>query len=319
LWSPGIRLHVQPGSWFHLTECFGPVLGLIRARDLEEGIRLQNGSAFGLTAGLHSLDEREIAWWKDRVQAGNLYVNRGITGAIVLRQPFGGWKRSCAGPGAKAGGPGYLPQFMRWRSARLPANQRPVDARLRPLLDRLRRAFPAQAEQLEIVARNDAWWWDAVYSRDHDPSGLFCESNVLRYRPFSLAILRSAPETPDEDIARSLLAARCCGVPVELSSSGPRNLFRDAVESATLLREETEAELIDRIRAAGHAVESWVIRAFSPGPALRLAAFEGAARIVSVPVTWHGLTELPHYVREQAASETRHRYGNPLRGQVGRS
>jgi RHH-type proline utilization regulon transcriptional repressor/proline dehydrogenase/delta 1-pyrroline-5-carboxylate dehydrogenase len=187
------------------------------------------------------------------------------------------------------------------------------------LLDRLRRAFPAQAEQLEIVARNDAWWWDAVYSRDHDPSGLFCESNVLRYRPFSLAILRSAPETPDEDIARSLLAARCCGVPVELSSSGPRNLFRDAVESATLLREETEAELIDRIRAAGHAVESWVIRAFSPGPALRLAAFEGAARIVSVPVTWHGLTELPHYVREQAVSETRHRYGNPLRGQVGRS
>ncbi len=113
LWSPGIKLGIQPDSWFRRTECFGPVLGLIRADDLDHAIRIQNDSAFGLTAGIHSLDEAEVARWLQRVEAGNLYVNRAITGAVVQRQPFGGWKSSCIGPGAKAGGPNYLNLFTR--------------------------------------------------------------------------------------------------------------------------------------------------------------------------------------------------------------
>ncbi|MEM1063327.1 MAG: aldehyde dehydrogenase family protein, partial [Planctomycetota bacterium] len=90
LWSPGIRLGVRPGSWFHRTECFGPVLGLTRADDLDHAIAIQNDIAYGLTAGIHSLETAEIECWADRVEAGNLYVNRGTTGAIVNRQPFGG-------------------------------------------------------------------------------------------------------------------------------------------------------------------------------------------------------------------------------------
>ena len=105
LWSPGLKDGVAPGSFFHLTECFGPVLGIMRARTLEEAVALQNATAFGLTGGLHSLDEEEIAYWLDHVEVGNAYVNRHITGAIVQRQPFGGWKDSAVGPGAKAGGP----------------------------------------------------------------------------------------------------------------------------------------------------------------------------------------------------------------------
>ena len=64
------------------------------AADADDALRLANDSEFGLTSGLHSLDEREIAMWRDRIQAGNLYINRGTTGAIVQRQPFGGWKGS---------------------------------------------------------------------------------------------------------------------------------------------------------------------------------------------------------------------------------
>src|SRR5690606_32654506 len=104
LWSPGVRDGVQPGSEFHLTEYFGPVLGIMTAADLDEAIALQNGVDYGLTAGIHSLDPDEVAHWLDRVQAGNLYVNRVITGAVVRRQPFGGWKRSSVGAGAKVGG-----------------------------------------------------------------------------------------------------------------------------------------------------------------------------------------------------------------------
>lgn len=190
LWSPGIRLGVQPGSWFHHTECFGPVLGLMRARDLAEAVRFQNAVAFGLTAGLHSLDEGEAAWWAERVEAGNLYVNRAITGAIVQRQPFGGWKRSSIGPGSKAGGPNYVNLF---RSC---AN--PGGAGLERALQSYRDA------------------WQEHFCREHDPSGLRCEGNVFRYRPCRGVVLRLAGSDPaSEALARH--AAEICGVPLEIS------------------------------------------------------------------------------------------------------
>ena len=115
LWSPGVRIGVRPGSWFHQTECFGPVLGVMRADDLDHAIELQNAVAYGLTGGLHSLDEREIERWLDRVEVGNAYVNRHTTGAIVRRQPFGGWKRSSVGRGAKTGGPDDVARFVTFR------------------------------------------------------------------------------------------------------------------------------------------------------------------------------------------------------------
>ncbi|HET6874342.1 MAG TPA: bifunctional proline dehydrogenase/L-glutamate gamma-semialdehyde dehydrogenase [Acidimicrobiales bacterium] len=151
LWSPGVKIGVTPGSSFHLTECFGPVLGIMRAASLDQAISWQNQPPFGLTAGLHALDPAEIERWRGRVEAGNLYVNRGITGAIVGRQPFGGWKRSVVGPGAKAGGPNYVASLGTWRPG-----------------------VPS-ARQLA-----DAW---RQLAKPADPSGLQAEANVLRYRP----------------------------------------------------------------------------------------------------------------------------------------
>ncbi|MGH9122465.1 MAG: proline dehydrogenase family protein, partial [Acidimicrobiales bacterium] len=94
MWTPGIRTGVAAGSWFHQTECFGPVLGVMVAPDLDEALALQNGTPFGLTGGLESLDPDEIRRWLAGVEVGNAYVNRPLTGAVVRRQPFGGWKRS---------------------------------------------------------------------------------------------------------------------------------------------------------------------------------------------------------------------------------
>ena len=102
LWSPGVRDGVQPGSWYHTNECFGPVLGIMHAKDLDEAIEWQNTTGYGLTGGIHSLDDDEIEYWMDRVEVGNAYVNKGITGAIVQRQSFSGWKNSVLGNGAKA-------------------------------------------------------------------------------------------------------------------------------------------------------------------------------------------------------------------------
>jgi RHH-type proline utilization regulon transcriptional repressor/proline dehydrogenase/delta 1-pyrroline-5-carboxylate dehydrogenase len=185
MWSPGIKLGVQRGSWFHRTECFGPVLGLVRARDLDEAMAIQNDSAFGLTAGLHSLDEAEIARWREGVAAGNAYVNRAITGAIVQRQPFGGWKGSSFGPGAKAGGPNYVAQFARF-------------------------------EEADTAAETYDVWWRDHFSLAHDPSGLRCESNIFRYCPCRGVVLRlEEGDPPSLEWARK--AARICGTRLHVS------------------------------------------------------------------------------------------------------
>ena len=118
LWSAGIKLGVQPGSWSHQNEWFGPVLGVMKFENFTQALKWQNSTSFGLTAGIASLDDSECSEWVATVEAGNLYVNRGITGAIVGRQPFGGWKQSSVGPTAKAGGPHYLEQLRHWEDVR---------------------------------------------------------------------------------------------------------------------------------------------------------------------------------------------------------
>lgn len=86
LWTPGIKWGVKPGSYTHLTEFFGPVLGVMCERNLEEAIDRVKQAGYGLTSGIESLDKREQVLWKSQIKAGNLYINRGITGAIALRR-----------------------------------------------------------------------------------------------------------------------------------------------------------------------------------------------------------------------------------------
>lgn len=118
LWSPGIKWGVQAGGFTHLTELFGPVLGVMRFEKLADAIALVNETGYGLTSGLESLDDREQEEWKAGIRAGNLYINRPTVGAIVLRQPFGGMGKSAIGPGLKAGGPNYVAQFMEFEEGK---------------------------------------------------------------------------------------------------------------------------------------------------------------------------------------------------------
>ena len=91
-------------------EHFGPVLAVLRGRDLDELVRIANSTPYALTAGLFTRSERDIARVTGQLRAGNIYVNRGTTGAVVGRQAFGGFGHS--GVGSKAGGPDYLLQFV---------------------------------------------------------------------------------------------------------------------------------------------------------------------------------------------------------------
>ena len=95
-------------------EIFGPVLSIIKAKDIDEAIEVANGTDYALTGGLYSRSPDNIERVKREFRVGNLYINRKITGAVVGRQPFGGFKMS--GIGSKAGGPDYLLQFMEPRT-----------------------------------------------------------------------------------------------------------------------------------------------------------------------------------------------------------
>jgi len=91
-------------------EQFGPILAVLRAPDLDDLVSIANDTPYGLTAGLFTRSARDIERVTSQLRAGNIYVNRGTTGAVVGRQPFGGFGHS--GVGSKAGGPDYLHQFV---------------------------------------------------------------------------------------------------------------------------------------------------------------------------------------------------------------
>ncbi|MFZ2964151.1 MAG: aldehyde dehydrogenase family protein, partial [Rhodoglobus sp.] len=225
LWSPGVRTGVQPGSEFHRTEYFGPVLGVMTAPTLDEAIQLQNAVDYGLTAGIHSLDATEVAHWLETVQAGNLYVNRGITGAIVRRQPFGGWKRSSVGTGTKAGGPNTLLSLGTW----LPVEREPVgDILLEGLSDPvasvIKKAqtgmdFPG-FDRVRTAAQSDEHAWRAEYGVSRDVSALGVERNVFRYRASRVA-LRLSESQPFAHLVRLIAAAARTGSTIDVSSAVP--------------------------------------------------------------------------------------------------
>jgi RHH-type proline utilization regulon transcriptional repressor/proline dehydrogenase/delta 1-pyrroline-5-carboxylate dehydrogenase len=101
---------IRPEHRLAQEEIFGPVLSIMKAKNFDEAIEVANSTKFALTGGVFSRSPKHLEQARRDFRVGNLYLNRGITGALVERQPFGGFKMS--GVGSKAGGPDYLLQFM---------------------------------------------------------------------------------------------------------------------------------------------------------------------------------------------------------------
>jgi RHH-type proline utilization regulon transcriptional repressor/proline dehydrogenase/delta 1-pyrroline-5-carboxylate dehydrogenase len=108
--GPLIAADVEPHARLAQEEIFGPVLAVLKANDLADALQIANGTDYALTGGLYSRSPANIERATREFVVGNLYINRGITGALVDRQPFGGFKLS--GIGTKAGGSDYLLEFL---------------------------------------------------------------------------------------------------------------------------------------------------------------------------------------------------------------
>lgn len=300
-WTPGVRGWVEPGTFMHQVECFGPVLGVMRARDLDHAIELVNAVDYGLTSGLHTLDAHDMRTWAQRVRAGNLYVNRGTTGAIVQRQPFGGWKRSVVGPTVKAGGPHYVASLTGWTITDHEATA--PDQELRPGVVGLVQA--AGKTWVRSAAMADAQAWGEHFSRSHDPSGLQSEANIYRYVS-TPALIRFAGGDM-ADLARVCIAMVTTGRRGEVSvpSLLPRDLvsalegaqIRVVVESAAVALKRARHAGVGRVRVVGQVERE--LRGHAD-----IALYDG-------PVSAVPELELLPFVREQAISVTMHRYGEP--------
>ena len=110
--GPVVFINVPPDIEIAQEEIFGPVLCVMKAKNFQHAIDIANSTRFGLTASVYTRTPSHIEQAIEKIEVGNLYINRTPTGAVIRRQPFGGFKHS--GIGSKAGGPDYLQQFMRW-------------------------------------------------------------------------------------------------------------------------------------------------------------------------------------------------------------
>jgi len=323
--SPAVKWDVQPGSFTHMTEFFGPVLAVMKAKNLEDAIRIVNQTGYGLTSGLETLDDREQSVWIGAIRAGNLYVNRSTTGAIVLRQPFGGMGKSAFGPGIKAGGPNYVAQLMKFEDDELPSTDVPpgdslLDQFARDLTDAARDNPDLPAEQVSRIVAAIASYQEAMadeFGREHDNFRLVGEDNFRRYLPVQELRVRVHPDDSCYEIIARVCAAHAAGCRVTVSSPPDHEspildlldrltghwaaMIEFVEESDDVVCELVRLRHTDRLRyAAAERVPRQV----------REAVMETNIYVADAPVLMHGRVELLAYVREQSVCLDYHRYGN---------
>ena len=325
LYTPGIKWNVQPGSFTHMTELFGPVLGVMKARDLDEAIDLVNQTGYGLTSGIESLDDREQEHWWNSVRAGNLYVNRVTTGAIVLRQPFGGMGKSAFGPGIKAGGPNYVAQLMSFRQdGDLGGSESIHNEQLEYLCARLAKADDYTRErlgdeELESICkaiRSYDLAFEEEFGKVHDSFLLIGQDNLRRYLPVSELRVRVHPSDSAFELFGRAAAAKAAGARITVSY--PLEGRTKAIEALEHLTEfwagsiefveESDEELADIIRDGLTDRVRFAGRDRAPEVVLRAVGDTGVY-IARAPVLAEGRIELLWYLREQSISFDYHRYG----------
>ncbi len=319
--KPSIKWGVKEGAFCHMTELFGPCLAVMRADDLKHAVEIVNATGYGLTSGIESLDDREVDYWKKNLRAGNLYVNRGTTGAIVLRQPFGGLGKSAIGAGRKVGYFNYISQFMNFKELRKPHVPELRSSKLVKLADRwdTDSRFAEMSEdigKLQAALQSYMYNLEKEFTKERDFFKLRGEDNIFRYLKLKYVTIRVCDgDSLFESMAR-ILAAKVCGVRIRVSLEENLNnkvaqfLFRYSqkiLKEDDFMRRESEADFaksfpeVDRIMYAKQEnISEFVFQ----------KAAEALTFIVRQPPMMEGRVELLNFFEEQAISHQYHRYGN---------
>ena len=278
--KPTVKINVKPDSYTFRTELFAPLLAVTPFDTLEEAVDLVNSLDYGLTSGLQSLDEQEQKYWKNHIKAGNLYINRGITGAVVNRQPFGGMKLSAFGPGLKAGGPNYCTQFMY-------------------ITDK-----PGSTTDYK---QSYAAWYEKEFkhARNIQPK-IRGEQNVFRYLPVDGGmVLRLFGDETLEQVQMVQLAAQTVGTQLIVSMDAANPLFAQLEGEK---KQENMAAFLESIKNYGRVR---VISSRMPDVVREAAANYDKYIACAAPVK-DGRIELALYIQEQSIANEYHRYGSQI-------
>lgn len=278
--KPTVKINVKPDSYTFRTELFAPLLAVTPFDTLEEAVDLVNSLDYGLTSGLQSLDEQEQKYWKNHIKAGNLYINRGITGAVVNRQPFGGMKLSAFGPGLKAGGPNYCTQFMY-------------------ITDK-----PGSTTDYK---QSYAAWYEKEFkhARNIQPK-IRGEQNVFRYLPVDGGmVLRLFGDETLEQVQMVQLAAQTVGTQLIVSMDAANPLFAQLEGEK---KQENMAAFLESIKNYGRVR---VISSRMPDVIREAAANYDKYIACAAPVK-DGRIELALYIQEQSIANEYHRYGSQI-------
>ncbi len=325
LLKPSIKWGVKPGSFCHMTELFGPVLSVMCAENLDHAIELVNATGYGLTSGIESLDEREVEQWKSRIRAGNLYINRGTTGAIVLRQPFGGMGKSSIGAGRKVGIYNYITQFMDFTCEQDCEVQHSTPMRTGMLkssvLDFLepnpeilaKHLSQDQVNCLKKAAKSFAVAFETEFSKTHDPFQIRGEHNQFRYCPVDTVCLRAEKGYDPAKLWLRILGAATAGVCFDVR-------FEENNQWLDLLRSmRSHFPKLRSIEITSDAQLSHYIGEYSRilycdpsrvSPSVYQSASKSLVFICRQSPLIEGRLELLNYFDEQAISHSYHRYGN---------
>lgn len=303
--QPCVKWGVKPNSFTFKTELFAPLLAVVCIDSLEEGLAYANSSDYGLTAGLQTLEEKEIALWKDKIEAGNLYINRGITGAIVNRQPFGGMKLSAFGGGLKAGGPNYVSCFVDFAEKELTTSSE----NLCPFASTL--ADDKDKQRLNYAYNSMVKANETEFSQERDVNHLYGEENIFRYRSLKNCVFRVQEDDNLVDALIVMLGSDIVRTPMIVSAnSGHPHLaklkdFAGKLTNVTV-KEQDESSFIgeldsyERIRACSDKLSD----------AVYAKAAEKGKHIASEKPLVEGRIELLHYLKEQSVAWEYHRYGS---------
>jgi RHH-type proline utilization regulon transcriptional repressor/proline dehydrogenase/delta 1-pyrroline-5-carboxylate dehydrogenase len=315
LLTPSIKWGVKEGSFCHMTELFGPVLSVMCAENLDHAIDIVNATGYGLTSGIESLDEREIEHWKSRVQAGNLYINRGTTGAIVLRQPFGGMGKSAIGAGRKVGIHNYITQFMDFEDAK------PVPSdNARMVLPKWFEHLPSCGLQFDEIERIKSAWtsyneaMQTQFLTEKDVFGIRGEANIFRYLPIGRVMIRANKGCSSESLCLRVLGAMVSGTPFDVffeEEESPAFAFltahltdNDLIGEVAVLSDKAVASRVGNYERVIYANTS------SIPESIYQACADAVVFLVRQQPLVFGPVELLNYFKEQSISHSYHRYGN---------
>ncbi len=324
LWHPAVKWGVQRGSFSHQTEFFGPLLSVMKADSLEDAIAIANDTDYGLTSGLESLDPREQKIWSEKIAAGNLYINRVTTGAIVLRQPFGGIGYSAIGAGIKAGSPNYVLQFCNIKEGNTPTqgkinNELELYLIAKDLHKLERSKYPEFRDDLQKTVRainSCLYQYEQEFSKEQDFFRLRGQDNLFRYLPIGKVCVRLHAEDGLFEVLIRITAARIAKCQVEMSV--PLDLKNSVTEfiaskegkhfcHLVVYHTETDEKLAGRIAEIDRVRYAHPDRV--PSIVYQAAAKLGKYVSRDIPLA-EGRIEVLRYMREQSLSIDYHRYGN---------